>query len=121
VLALGLVQAIIQNRWYDAPFVEAWCHGFARLAGHLQHYTPGYVAEATGIPAEQLLEVARLYALQCPSALFTGRGIDQIGRNSVPLHHSLDILRAITGNIDRKGASCITGMPDFIPELEWSE
>lgn len=118
VLALGLIQAIIQHRWYDAPFVDTWCHGFARLAGHLQHYTPGYVAEVTGIPAEQLLEVARLYALQRPSALFTGRGIDQIGRNSVPVHHAFDILRAITGNIDRKGASCITEMPDFVPELD---
>ncbi len=118
VLALGLISAIIQHRWYDAPFVDTWCHGFARLAGHLEPYTPGYVAEVTGIPAEQLLEVAHLYARQRPSALFTGRGIDQIGRNSVPAHHAFDILRAITGNIDRKGASYITGMPDFIPELD---
>lgn len=118
VLALGFVHLIIQEQLYDAAFVSSWCHGFDKLIRHVEPYTPDYVASVTGIPASQVIEVARLYARNSPSALFSGRGIDQIGSNTVPTHQTFAILRAITGNVDRKGASCITEMPDFIPELD---
>ncbi len=118
VLALGLLHLIVREQWYDAAFVAAWCHGFEKLKLHLAPYTPSHVAAVTGIAAATIEEVARLYATRTPSALLTGRGIDQLGRNSVAAHQAFTALRAITANVDRKGASCITEMPDFIPELE---
>ena len=118
VLALGFLHVVIAERLYDAAFVDTWCHGFDRLAAQAAPYTPEHVAAITGIAADVVTEVARLYARSAPSSILTGRGIDQIGRNSVPTHHAVASLRAITGNLDVKGASCLTEMPDFVPELD---
>lgn len=118
VLAMGLIQVIISEKLYDQPFVSEWCHGFAQLAEHAAQFTPEYVESVTGISVANIQKAARLYADKSPSAIFSGRGIDQIGCNSVTIHHALASLRAITGNLDVKGASHITEMPDFIPELD---
>lgn len=118
VLALGFIQVIIAEQLYDKEFTDTWCHGFEQLADHVASFTPQYVEKITGIKAETVAEVARLYAARSPSSLLSGRGIDQIGRNSVPTHHALAILRAISGNLDVQGASHLTEMPDFIAELD---
>lgn len=119
VLALGLLHYIVMENLYQREFVDTWCHGFRELEEHLEPYTPDYVEEITGIQAETLMEAARLFAASRPATLFTGRGIDQLGANSVPTHRALAILRAITGNLDTPGASHISEMPDLIPELDF--
>lgn len=118
VLAMGFINVVIAERLYNKAFVDAWCHGFDQLAKQAAPYTPQYVEDITGIPAEVVATVARLYAVNTPSSLFSGRGVDQLGPNSVPTHHAFAALRAITGNLDAKGASHLTEMPDFIPELD---
>ncbi|MEL7567227.1 MAG: molybdopterin-dependent oxidoreductase [Dehalobacterium sp.] len=118
VLALGLIHVIISEKLYHQNFVENWCHGFKELAEHAASYTPDYVESITGVNASAVQEAARLFARSAPAALFSGRGIDQLGANSVPTHQSLAILRAITGNVDVPGASHLSEMPDFIPELD---
>jgi thiosulfate reductase/polysulfide reductase chain A len=118
VLALGLLHVIVAARLYDEAFVNTWCHGFDRLAAHVAPYTPSYVAGVTGVAAETIVEAARLYAGNAPAAIFTGRGIDQIGADSFAVHRALASLRAVTGNLDVPGASHLTEMPDFIPELD---
>ncbi|MGE5598493.1 MAG: molybdopterin-dependent oxidoreductase, partial [Bacteroidota bacterium] len=118
VLALGLLNVILAERLYDREFVDTWCSGFAPLATHASRYTPAYVEGVTGVKAEAVVKAARLYAASSPASLFSGRGIDQIGANSFATQRTLAILRAITGNIDVPGASHLTEMPDFIPELD---
>jgi len=118
VLALGLLHVIITEQLYNFEFVKTWCHGFEDVAKHVVSYSPSYVADITGIKAELIVEAARLYAKNSPATLFSGRGIDQLGCNSFPTHRALAILRAICGNLDVSGASHLTEMPDFIPELD---
>jgi anaerobic selenocysteine-containing dehydrogenase len=118
VLALGLLHVIVSEHLYNSSFVETWCHGFDRLAEHLVPYSPLYVENITGVQADSIVAAARLYAMSAPAALFSGRGIDQLGCNSLPTHHALAILRAITGNLDVSGASHLNEMPDFIPEID---
>ncbi|NLL19502.1 MAG: molybdopterin-dependent oxidoreductase [Clostridia bacterium] len=117
-LALGLIHVIIQEKLYDSSFVNRWCYGFEQLKKHVKPYTPGYVAGITGIPAEDIVKAAQLYAGNSPATLYTGRGIDQLGYNTIPTHQAFAILRAITGNVDVPGASYLTEMPDFIPEID---
>ncbi len=118
VLALGLLHIILTENLYDSWFVQTWCHGFERLCEHVTPYTPAVVEKITGVEAEKLLAVAHLYALHAPATLITGRGIDQLGQNTVPTHRLLAILRAVTGNVDVPGASHLCEMPDFIPEVD---
>lgn len=117
-LALGLLQVIIAEKWYDQNFVENWCHGFKELSEHVRSYEPSRVERITGVKAEKIIEAARLFSQSAPAALLTGRGIDQLGKNTFPTHQALAILRAITGNVDRPGASHLNEMPDFIPEID---
>jgi hypothetical protein len=50
------------------------------LPNMLPPYTPSYVAEITGLKAEDIIQAARLYAWNYPSTLYSGRGIDHWGR-----------------------------------------
>jgi anaerobic selenocysteine-containing dehydrogenase len=118
VLAMGLLGVIVAEKLYDEAFVAGWCNGFERLAELTARFSPSYVADVTGVPAEKVVEAARLFAGNSPATLFSGRGIDQIGPNSFQTQRALASIRAITGNLDVPGASHITEMPDFIPEID---
>ena len=117
-LALGMLNVILTEGLFDREFSAQWCHGFERLQEHVAPYTPGMVAEITGVEAETIRAASRFYAQNPPASLSSGRGIDQLGANSPATHHALAILRAITANVDRPGASHIGEMPDFIPEVD---
>jgi anaerobic selenocysteine-containing dehydrogenase len=117
-LALALIRQIIATDRIDHRFVERWCHGFDELVVHVQPYTLEYAEEVTGVAAANIAEAARIFSEPTPTALLSGRGIDQLGSNTAPTHRALSILRAITGDVDKAGACLIEGMSDFIPEVD---
>ena len=117
-LALGFLNVIIEEGLYDRDFVEEWCHGFDELAEHVKKYTPDYVADFCGVPADDVRRAARLFGQARAAALVSGRGIDQSGSNVAPTHRAICCLRAVTGNIDKPGACIMTEMSDFTTEIE---
>jgi anaerobic selenocysteine-containing dehydrogenase len=117
-LALALIREILASGRADDAFIARWCHGFDELAAHVQPYTLAFAEKATGIPAEHIARAAALFSEPGPSALLSGRGIDQLGPNTAPTHRALSALRAITGDVDRPGACTIMDMSDFIPEID---
>jgi anaerobic selenocysteine-containing dehydrogenase len=64
-------------------------------------------AEITGIPAEKIVEAARMYAAGTPSALQWGLAIDQKA-NGMQAGHCIVDLMAITGNIDVPGGQILS-------------
>ncbi|MDR1712969.1 MAG: molybdopterin-dependent oxidoreductase, partial [Coriobacteriales bacterium] len=117
-LALALIREIIASGRHNAEFIERWCHGFEELVAHVEPYTLAAAEATCGVPAASIAEAARLFSEPEPSALLSGRGIDQLGAATAPTHRALSILRAITGDVDRPGACLIEGMSDFIPEID---
>ena len=117
-LALGLIHQIIATDSINHRFVERWCHGYEGLVAHVERYTPEYVERVTGVPAADVERAADIFANSGATALLSGRGIDQLGANTLPTVRSLAILRAITGNVDRPGTCIINSMSDFIPEVD---
>ncbi len=117
-LVLGMIREIISTKRYDHDFVERWCHGFEGLVDHVESYTPEFVESVTGVPADDMRRAAEIFSQPGPTALLSGRGIDQLGANTAPTHRALAILRAITGDIDRPGACSIHMMSDYIPEVD---
>lgn len=117
-LALGFLHAIISEGLYDQAFVNDWCQGFEPLQDHISQYPPEKVAALTDLPASDIVQAARLFATQRPATQISGRGVDQIGANSVQALRAMAILRAITAGIDLPGASHLGQMPDFIPEID---
>ncbi|WP_101758258.1 molybdopterin-dependent oxidoreductase [Oceanicoccus sp. KOV_DT_Chl] len=58
----GMLNVIIQEQLFDADFVADNVTGFEQLAEHVASFTPEYVADRAGIPAQQLQQAARVFA-----------------------------------------------------------
>lgn len=71
----GLMHIIIVEDLWDKDFVEQRTEDFAELEALTADYTPEKVEMITGVPAEQLYEVARAYAAEGRHAIFHGMGI----------------------------------------------
>ena len=118
VLAYALARIIIEEGRADDEFVEQWCYGFDEFKEAAFERSLEEAAEITKVSVEDMRAAARAYAGDYPAALLSGRGVDQIGPNTAPLHRVLAALRAITGNVDVPGACCINEAPRFMSELE---
>lgn len=101
-LALGLLHIIIRENLYDKAFVKNWCYGFEKLKKSVKDYTPEYVSNITWIPKELILQTARTFAMNKPSAIEWGCAIEHTP-NSLQTAHAISMLMAITGNYDVPG------------------
>ena len=118
-LALGMLHVIVNEQLYDQDFVATWTHGFQELNDRVQAYPPQKVAAITWIPAEQIVEAARLYAASKPAAVQWGVALDQ-SRECVPTLHAITALMAVTGNLDVPGGNMIRGrLYDLEHLFEW--
>jgi anaerobic selenocysteine-containing dehydrogenase len=117
-LALAIIREIIARERYDYEFVSRWCHGFDQLRQHVEPYTLEYAEKITAVAAGDIARAAEIFSRSGPTALLSGRGIDQLGPNTAPTHRAISALRAITGDVDRPGACHIMEMSDFTPEVD---
>jgi len=101
----GMIHLIIKNDWIDTDFIEKRVEGgmeaFYALKNVSDKYTPEYTEEITGVPANEMLEAARLYATASTAMIATGMGMSQqtVGTNNV---FSLINMCLITGQIGRE-------------------
>jgi anaerobic selenocysteine-containing dehydrogenase len=101
-LALAMLHVVIKESLYDADFVSRWTYGFEQLKAHVQQYTPSWAARITGLPVEQIEQMARLYATTKPACIYHGNGFEHTpGCNDAI--RAVAILMAISGNLDRPG------------------
>ena len=122
-LALGMLNVVITEGIYKKAFVEEWCTGFDALKELVQEYTPEKVANITWIPAEQIIEAARLYAINSPSCLHLrlggGGGMDINASQSA---RAIAILMALAGDIDVPGGNLLAdqlgGFKEIMPVSE---
>ena len=103
-LAMGMINIIIQEDLYDHEFVDNWCHGFEELKERAAEYPIEKVSEITWIPKDLILQATRMYATAPAASIPWGqKGGDGSGINATNTIRAKAILRAITGNIDKKG------------------
>ena len=105
-LALGMLNVIIKEELYDREFVEKWSIGFEKLEKHVEDYPPEKVEEITWVPAETIKEIARMYATTKPACINPRNALDQ-HTNASSAIRAIDILMAITGNLDVEGGNII--------------
>jgi len=101
-LALGMINAMITNGWYDTSFVAEWTTGFAALKARAAAYTPDKVAAITWVPAQSIRAAAEMFGTAKTSALYTFIGAT-MGGNSVATLRAMGFLPALTGHIDQSG------------------
>ena len=105
-LVLGLLHVIIKEGLYDKEFVKKWTTGFEKLKNHIEQYSPEKVAKITWVPAKIIKDIARMYATTKPACISPRNALDQHTNSSVAIR-AIDILMAITGNLDVKGGNII--------------
>jgi len=98
----GMMHVIIAEDLYDRVFVDKRTEGFEELKKTVEKYTPEYVEEITGIPADDLIEAARLYAGAAAASILYCMGITQhtSGTDNVK---SLANLAMLCGHMGKRG------------------
>ncbi len=73
----GMANVIIAEELWNKEFVETRTEDFEVLKAAVAKYTPEYVEEITGIPADTIKEVARGYAKAANATILYTMGITQ--------------------------------------------
>jgi thiosulfate reductase/polysulfide reductase chain A len=102
-LALAILNAIINEKLYDADFVQNWCYGFDKLAVHVQPNTPEWAAEITGLPAHKIRNAARMIGTVKPCFIKIGNGVGDQASDGSSTVMAIYLIAAITGNLDIPG------------------
>ncbi|MDP3047465.1 MAG: molybdopterin-dependent oxidoreductase [Chloroflexota bacterium] len=101
-LALAMLHVIINQNLYDAAFVQQWTVGFDQLREHVQQYKPDWAADVTGLTADQIRDLAVLYATTKPATIRWGNTFAN-HTNITQALRAGGCLEAITGNLDVPG------------------
>jgi len=117
LLALGMLNVIINEKLYDVDFVGKWTVGFGRLKNFIAAYPPEEVAQKTWVPQSLIEQAARMFAAARPAAIQWGNALDQTS-NAFQACRAVAILMAITGNLDVPGGAIF---PDGVPLLRGAD
>ena len=107
-LALAMLNVVINEKLYDSQFVAQWTYGFEKLEKHIVKYTPEWAEPITGIPADQIIDLARTYAKTKPACIDHGNGLEHTPSSNSAVR-AIAILMAITGNLDKPGGDIFPG------------
>ncbi|MBX9034594.1 molybdopterin-containing oxidoreductase family protein [Gordonibacter massiliensis (ex Traore et al. 2017)] len=110
-LAMAFLNVIIGEDLYDHDFVENWCNGFDQLSEHIKQYTPEWASPITGIPVEQIYEVARTMGTVKPMGINIGNGIGDQQNDGHWTVACACLIEAITGNLGIAGGGGAAMVP----------
>ena len=102
-LALAIGNVMVEEKLYDADFVDKWCYGFDEYAEAVKDYTPEAVAEICWTDAEKIRRAARMFAESSSALVQWGVALDQ-KEEAVTTCQAVASLLMITGNIDKPGS-----------------
>lgn len=107
IIALAMAHVIMERGLANLEFLEKWTnYPPQKLAQYLEQYTPESAGKISGIPAEEIVNVALELATSTSSAIIAGDGVSQHS-NGVQNERAVALLSAITGNIDSPGGNCL--------------
>jgi anaerobic selenocysteine-containing dehydrogenase len=96
-LAMAMMHVIIAEKLYDADYIERHTLGFEGLRDRVRDFTPGRAAELTGIPAEDIVALAREYATTRPAVIRLNFGTQRSERGATAIR-AVGLLPALTGS-----------------------
>ena len=102
-LALAMMNVLCGEGLVDRDFVERYTTGYDALRDHVRQYTPQWAADLTGVPAERIVALARLYAATRPAMIVLGGSSMYKGANGWMASRAIACLPALTGNVGIPG------------------
>lgn len=104
LLALSMINVIIEEGLYDREFVEKWTVGFEDLQEHIKPYNPYMASKITDVPVAAIIEAARLFSRTKPACIHRYVALDQT-HDSIQACRAVSLLAVITGNIGIPGGN----------------
>jgi formate dehydrogenase alpha subunit len=99
-LLMGMMRVIVDEGLTDMDFIEKRCENFADFRKSLAEFDVESVSKITGVPKEQIIEAARIYATNKPSSIIYAMGITQHSHGTDNVMAIAD-LAMLTGNIGK--------------------
>lgn len=101
-LVNAMMHVIIKEGLADEEFIANRTEGYEEFAAVVEKYTPEYASVITGVPAEDIIKAARIYAEAERASVCYAMGVTQhsTGTDNVK---SICNLAMLTGNLGRPG------------------
>lgn len=112
-LALGIMHVLFAEGAADESFLTEYTVGAEELREHVKSYDPETVANITGIPAEDIYKLARMYGAASPSFIRIGNGLQHHDNGGMCIR-AISCLPAITGQWLQKGGGAIKANSDYL-------
>jgi anaerobic selenocysteine-containing dehydrogenase len=112
-LALGLMHILFAENMVNSSFLEEYTVGHEQLREHVAQYDPITVSSITGIPVEDILQLARMYGKTSPAFIRIGNG-PQHHDNGGMFVRTISCLPALTGQWKIKGGGAIKGNSGYL-------
>jgi len=113
---LSFLRELLEMGAVDHDKVGRHMSGLEDLAAMVQPWTPEKTEEVTRVPAQTLRALARQYADADGASLFCSTGVNQGGFGTLAFW-ILEVINAVSGNLDRKGGSVVNKGAIDLPRL----
>jgi len=113
-LALGLLNVMLEEEFYEVNFAENWTLGFKEFKEYVQHFTPEVVEQITGVTASRIKSLAReIFDAKgaCP-VIYTGLEYSNSGIQAI---RAIFTLFALAGQLDVPGGIGLAMLNSHFP------
>jgi assimilatory nitrate reductase catalytic subunit len=109
-LALGVLHAVVAGGWVDEEYVERRTTGFEAARHSVTSWWPERTERVTGVPADQVRDLARLVGEADKAIVLTARGAEQHVQGTDTVLAWINVALAL-GQCGRRhaGYGCLTG------------
>jgi formate dehydrogenase alpha subunit len=99
-LLMGIMRVIVDEKLLDSSFIEKRSENFDAFKESLKGFDLDVVERITGVPKDQVVEAARIYATNKPSSILYAMGITQHSHGTDNVIATAN-LAMLTGNIGK--------------------
>mgnify|MGYP000406135456 FL=1 len=101
----GMLHLIFKNGWENESYIDDRVYGMDLIKEEAKKWNPKKVEDVTGVPADLLIQVSRVYAKSSPGTLLWAMGLTQhtIGSSNTRI---APILQLALGNMGEEGGGC---------------
>ncbi|MDD4924520.1 MAG: formate dehydrogenase subunit alpha [Dehalococcoidales bacterium] len=102
-LLMGMIKVIVDGKLHNIDFIKERCENSEAFMESLKSYDIDFVERITGVPREQVIAAARMYAAGNPSSILYTLGITEHSHGTDNVI-AIANLAMVTGNIGKRGS-----------------
>jgi formate dehydrogenase alpha subunit len=102
-LLMGMIKVIVDEKLHDTDFILERCENMDAFMESLKLYDMDFVEKVTGVPRDQIIKAARMYAAGNPSSILYTLGITEHSHGTDNVM-AIANLAMVTGNIGKRGS-----------------